>query len=133
MQNPEQRRSKDIENFKQLSSELGLDDLLINTAIRLGNRAEGKTRPLKIIIEISRIERNYLTMQDIFKQKSVQYKDTIISRDFTPKQREDFKKTQSGTPSKKRCWRNRYNQTRESGKVEPTTKTCCEHRQRACI
>lgn len=91
--NPEIRRAKDIENITRLANDIGIAEVEIKAAIRIGNRWEnqGKTRPLKLVMENNHHRKILLDNAKYIGTKSVEYKNAVITRDMTPKQREEWK------------------------------------------
>lgn len=88
---PEIRKTKDIENFCTLANEISVPDIEIKTAYRLGPRADGKTRPLRIVLDNKQQRKALLDKSRQISTKSVQFKKVIIARDLTPKQRDESK------------------------------------------
>ncbi|MES9905328.1 MAG: PHD finger domain-containing protein [Sedimenticola sp.] len=90
--NPETRRAADIENFLKLANEINVPEVTIKTAIRLGQRAEGRDRPLKIVIDNKQHRKMLLVNSKNIATKATEFKKAVIARDLTPKQREESRK-----------------------------------------
>ncbi|MEW8544373.1 MAG: hypothetical protein AB2693_12635 [Candidatus Thiodiazotropha sp.] len=81
-----ENKRRDEQDFQNICSSLGLEDVLFETTYRLGKRLV-KPRPLKVILT-SKTHRKYLIDNAKFiPEKAPQYKDVILTKDLTPEQR----------------------------------------------
>ena len=74
----------------EISSALGLDNLNISTSYRLGKKEDGKTRPLKVILD-SKAQRKFLleNAKNIATKVRPRYQRVIITKDLTVEQRKE--------------------------------------------
>ncbi|MES9904149.1 MAG: hypothetical protein ABW168_15925 [Sedimenticola sp.] len=91
-QNSEIRKTKDEENFRTVANSIGITDLQIKASIRLGKMVEGNTRPMKVVLENKQQRQSLLNKSREISTKSQHFKDVVIARDLTPKQRDESKK-----------------------------------------
>ena len=83
-------KAADEQDIIAISASLGLDNLNITTSYRLGKREQGKTGPLKIILD-SKAQRKFLldNARFIASKTSQRYQRVIISKDLTAEQRKE--------------------------------------------
>ena len=87
-----------------ISAALGLENVLIMNCYRLGRKEYSKTRPLRMVLE-SKAQRKFLLDNARFIQSKAQpsFRRVIITKDLTPKQREErrakFQNKRRNTPS----------------------------------
>ena len=85
-------KTADEQDIIAISASLGLDNLNITTSYRLGKREQGKTRPLKIILD-SKAQRKFLLDNAGFiaSKTTQRYQRVIISKDLTAEQRKEHR------------------------------------------
>lgn len=84
---PENKRADELD-VRIISASLVLDNLSITTSYRLGRREDGKTRPLRVILD-SKAQRKHLleNAKHIPKKTPENLQRVIIAKDLTPEQR----------------------------------------------
>lgn len=89
-ENVVESKKADEDAIKEISSCLGLENLNISAFFRLGAKAEGKTRPVKVILD-SKAHRRYLleNAKNIPDRVRDRFTRVIIAKDLTPEQRKD--------------------------------------------
>ena len=78
----------DESDVRTISANLGLENLCITMTYRLGGKEEGKTRPLRVILD-SKVQRKFLieNAKHIPKKTQENFQRVIIAKDLTPEQR----------------------------------------------
>lgn len=90
--NPEERKKYDLSMLDKLFSSIGVPNVEVKIAFRIGNPSHDKTRPLKIILENKRQRRIILTNVKSIKTKATpELQRCVIVKDSTPRQREENK------------------------------------------
>ena len=89
---PEVRKEHDMRKFRELCSLLGVENVDIKLCFRLGNRHDGSTRPLKIILNNKKQRKDIVDRAFNIKNLKSNMKRCIITKDLTPRQREANKR-----------------------------------------
>lgn len=88
----EENKEEDIKSIKEITTCLGIENLEIVTLYRIGNKQEGKVRGLKVILADRTQRKKTLDMARHIPQKvKDQNKKVVITKDMTPKEREESK------------------------------------------
>ena len=84
----------DESDVRTISANLGLENLCITMTYRLGRKEEGKTRPLRVILD-SKAQRKFLieNAKHIPKKTQENFQRVIIAKDLTPEQRRERRKS----------------------------------------
>ena len=87
------RQSHDTSKFITLCGNLEIENIDINVTFRIGKPTEGKTRPLKVVLNNKRQRKNIIENAHLIKTftKSNEFQKCIITKDLTPRQREENK------------------------------------------
>ena len=88
--NNTENKQQDEEDIRFICSLLGLETILLTTQYRLEKKDDSITRPIKMVLE-SKAQRKFLLDNARFIQSKapLQLKRVIITKDLTPKQREE--------------------------------------------
>lgn len=88
----EENKKEDENDVINIASQLGLDNLQITAAYRLGKKLDSKTRPLKVILE-SKSHRKFLldNAKNIPSKVRHCFKNVFIVKDMTQQQRTECK------------------------------------------
>ena len=83
-------KTADQQDIFRISSDLGLGELNIVTSYRLGKKTEGKTRPLKVVLD-SKAQRKFIleNAKFIATKARPKFKRVIITKDLTEEQRKE--------------------------------------------
>ena len=90
--NSKERQRSDEEQFRNLCGAIGIDTVEIKSMFRIGIPKSGSNRPLKIVLNNKRERKQILDKVRLIKSvddKSL--KKCVITKDFTPRQREENK------------------------------------------
>ena len=87
------RQTHDTSKFITLCGNLEIDEIDINVTFRIGKPTEGKTRPLKVVLNNKKHRKNIIEKAHLIKSftKSNEFQKCIITKDLTPRQREENK------------------------------------------
>ena len=90
--NSKERQRSDEEQFRNLCGAIGIDTVDIKSMFRIGIPKSGSNRPLKIVLNNKRERKQILDKVRLIKSVDDEsLKKCVITKDFTPRQREENK------------------------------------------
>lgn len=91
--NSDERKQDDISLFLVVCKSIGVENVEVNIAFRLGNKRDNYNRPLKVILENKKTRREIIENAKHIELKAPDnLKRVVMVKDLTPKQRVENKK-----------------------------------------
>lgn len=95
----EEKKRDDLNHFACICRSIGIEEVEVRLAFRLGNKKDDVIRPLKVILENKKTRRDILNnTKQIANNVPELLKRVVIVKDLTPKQRELNKKRRANKP-----------------------------------